>query len=607
MSARGVEVLVPPPTDRDRLVATAFGSESLPVAAWALACVAWVAVTWTWNGLHLAMTVDDTFYYFKTARNLSRGLGSTFDGLNPTNGYHPLWLVLLTAMSSLVGDDMAVFTRIVFTLQIALVWAGGLVLSRIRTAGGTRVLWPLALAMLNPFVAKIVLCGQETALQFLLSSVALWYWWSLRSEPVLCHPLEWARLALVCALVTFARLDGIFFCAVLLGMPFVLPSDVERAAGLGARLRRAALGLLVFEAGLLPYFAFNYLRFGHLGPVSGDIKLHLDHDEVAAPAARLAVSVLSVALALGFWAVARRKRGRPLALLAPAVGACLFLAVYNFGVRGEMSPSLIRIWYLEPHLLAAVIVTGVVLERPVLRSRGARAMGSIAFTGWLVVCGLAWRYRVEPRSYALYAAAERCSRWFEKNASPGTVGAAWDAGFAAAFTQKPVMNLDGLISSWEFKQRYLDLGKVDAFIFERQPVDYVIQYAWPRTLRGIASRFRREPVTTEPRLQTSVTGLRDLEALSRRWGVDLASFHVAHVECVMVSVATRPSVTEGPVHYFVLSRAALPGRPTLAEFALENARREACPPDDSAAPWTLLRGRRLEGLALLAADAHAVE
>jgi len=38
--------------------------------------------------------VDDAFYYFNTARNISNGLGVTFDGINPTNGFHPLWMLV---------------------------------------------------------------------------------------------------------------------------------------------------------------------------------------------------------------------------------------------------------------------------------------------------------------------------------------------------------------------------------------------------------------------------------------------------------------------------------------------------------------------------------
>ena len=40
---------------------------------------------------------DDSFYYFQIARNLAAGQFSTFDGgITRTNGYHPLWMLLLT-------------------------------------------------------------------------------------------------------------------------------------------------------------------------------------------------------------------------------------------------------------------------------------------------------------------------------------------------------------------------------------------------------------------------------------------------------------------------------------------------------------------------------
>ena len=37
---------------------------------------------------------DDAYYYYKVAQNISEGHGSTFDGINPTNGYHPLWMLI---------------------------------------------------------------------------------------------------------------------------------------------------------------------------------------------------------------------------------------------------------------------------------------------------------------------------------------------------------------------------------------------------------------------------------------------------------------------------------------------------------------------------------
>ncbi len=41
---------------------------------------------------------DDAFYYFKIASNIASGHGSTFNGIHQTNGYHPLWMALLTGV-----------------------------------------------------------------------------------------------------------------------------------------------------------------------------------------------------------------------------------------------------------------------------------------------------------------------------------------------------------------------------------------------------------------------------------------------------------------------------------------------------------------------------
>lgn len=41
-------------------------------------------------------TSDDTYFYLKVAYNLATGKGSSFDGINLTNGYHPLWLFVLS-------------------------------------------------------------------------------------------------------------------------------------------------------------------------------------------------------------------------------------------------------------------------------------------------------------------------------------------------------------------------------------------------------------------------------------------------------------------------------------------------------------------------------
>jgi hypothetical protein len=394
----------------------------------------------------------------------------------------------------------------------------------------------------------------------------------MRESPQGDRPMRWAVLGLVCSLAALARLDNAFFCAALLAMPVVLPSERERAAGLAARFKTSAIGMAVFGAGLGAFIVYHFVAFHHLMPVSGAIKQHLDDSEVAPAVARVAAVAIALAGIAGIWLAARRRQSRVLALLAPPLAGALVVAIYNFGLRGEMSPKLVRIWYLEPYLLAGVVAIGAALVGP--PRRWLTNVLAIAGAIWLAGCWFSWRYRLNERSYSLYQAAVRCSLWVESH-DVGTIGAAWDAGFAGAFTDKPVMNLDGLISSWEYKD-YLDHGTIDDFVTRVQPVDFVIQYAWPRTISAIAARFEHEPIPTAPQAQTTVTGSRDLPSLSSRWGIDLAPFYVAHVECAPVSVAYNPTKTVGAVFYFVLTREPRVGHTTLAEFARANKDRDSC-------------------------------
>lgn len=63
---------------------------------------------------------DDAYYYFKVAQNISEGHGSTFDGINPTNGYHPLWMLICVPIFAFARIDL------ILPLRILLVVMGGL-------------------------------------------------------------------------------------------------------------------------------------------------------------------------------------------------------------------------------------------------------------------------------------------------------------------------------------------------------------------------------------------------------------------------------------------------------------------------------------------------
>ena len=73
----------------------------------AVITVAGLVLIIAWNEGPFALTFDDAYYYFGIARNVAEGHGSTFDRLNSTNGYHPLWLALAVPFYAAGLDGMA--------------------------------------------------------------------------------------------------------------------------------------------------------------------------------------------------------------------------------------------------------------------------------------------------------------------------------------------------------------------------------------------------------------------------------------------------------------------------------------------------------------------
>jgi len=65
-------------------------------------------------------TRDDAYYYFKVAQNISEGHGSTFDGINPTNGYHPLWMLVCVPIFYLARYDLILPLRILIIILAGL-------------------------------------------------------------------------------------------------------------------------------------------------------------------------------------------------------------------------------------------------------------------------------------------------------------------------------------------------------------------------------------------------------------------------------------------------------------------------------------------------------
>lgn len=208
-------------------------------------------------------TRDDAFYYFKVAQNISEGNGSSFDGINLANGYHPLWMLICIPIFSLARIDLILPLRILVLVMGALSAATSVLLYRLVSRVFSRLVGILVAAFwgFNLYIhSTVTQYGLETGvtafsiLLFLYTFERLERKW--RTEPL--TKMEIIRIALIAVMVLFSRLDTIFLVVffglyvVFRAFPlrYLLLTDIFGIAFLG-------FGSFVFRVGMKNYYTYG--------------------------------------------------------------------------------------------------------------------------------------------------------------------------------------------------------------------------------------------------------------------------------------------------------------------------------------------------------------
>lgn len=242
-------------------------------------------------------TRDDAYYYFKVAQNISEGHGSTFDGVNPTNGYHPLWLMANIPIFALARFDIILPLRLLTLVMAALSAATSILLYRLlrRVIAEAIALLAAAFWAFSYVVHNIVTQpGMETGIVALSIVLLL--------TQLQKHELRWREnksatrqeislLALVALFALFSRLDAIYLLLIVgvwivfRGTPLrsLLPADmlVTLILLVTAFVQRAGLkiymlnfaenailtfGLIFIVQSLTFYFFGLYAHPKHISP-----------------------------------------------------------------------------------------------------------------------------------------------------------------------------------------------------------------------------------------------------------------------------------------------------------------------------------------------------
>ncbi len=218
----------------------------------------------------LIFVQDDLLYYLKVAQSIAHGHGSTFNGIVPTNGYQPLWLLLLVALSWFTENPRVILAAIAVSNLVAAIATFVLARKLLRTSGVRPLLVFDLAAWVTFYSVSLFFYGMEVTLTvpLLLGVICL----LLNVRWLQQSPLHTFALGLLLSAMVLSRIDTLILGGLLLA-GIILSPPLRRLLRPGLVLG-AGLGLLP----LVAYFVFNHIFFHTWLPVSGMAKeLKLDH------------------------------------------------------------------------------------------------------------------------------------------------------------------------------------------------------------------------------------------------------------------------------------------------------------------------------------------
>lgn len=224
---------------------------------------------------------DDGFYYFQVARNLAAGHGFTFDGINPSNGFHPLWLFLITPLFLFAQLDLLLPLRLLVVVSALLNAGCAILLFRILRHYASEGIAALAglLWLILPRIHDITAhAGVEAGLN---AFCLLLFWHALITfEPARdtrSTLRQLSLLGLVGALAILARLDNVFVvgfgCLWIRWRLWYPPLGKKSSSPWRWRVSTSFAFIAPIAAVMLVYLAWNKIGFDTFSPVSGQVKL----------------------------------------------------------------------------------------------------------------------------------------------------------------------------------------------------------------------------------------------------------------------------------------------------------------------------------------------
>ncbi|MDP2696271.1 MAG: glycosyltransferase family 39 protein [bacterium] len=455
---------------------------------------------------------DDSYYYYEIGRNIAQGLGSTFDGENPTNGYHPLWMGITVATYYLVPNDPVLPIIILRFLEVLFFLASTVILWKILQKITDKKWLTIGLLLfyaLNLYNWRYITDGLESSLALFLLSLFMLLLIKALEQPGRLN--LYFSLGAIAGLMTLARTDYGLFAAVAFIYLAIKQND--------QRIKK--IFLLGVPATILvsPWLLYNWLKFGAIVQGSGLAYTLINHDwflsvprniieiilwsgyqfslnvfrmlayvglpipsNVTPLFALLEITIIVGILAALWLAIRRFRRQEWLEIRQSSVGKTLFIILAGLflfvlvhgGVRWATRP-----WYFISIPFLATVALALSLEKLCKITEWPRKTISTLIAITIIILGINAIYydgkdsnfyrnvfRDEPKETLKY----QMSQWINDNLPEDARIASFNSGVLGYYSHSFVMNSDGLVNNAAYEaMKEKNLWK----FFQEQNIEYI--------------------------------------------------------------------------------------------------------------------------------------
>lgn len=435
--------------------------------------------------------IDDGFYYPRLAQKIMAGGVCTYDGVTVTNGFHPLWLLVLLPVYALIHDPWLALRgvyAVILIVQLASLGLLALIARRTRmTASGIAAAVFIIFLNIRSFTVFFSFLESPLVLFTLLGYLAFCCGTDDRRFE---RPKQAFIAGLLMGVCFLARLDG-----------FLLPAAYGTVLLIRLLRRRSSWRTFFFSAGAsaagclllaVPYLIWNWTVFGHLQTVSAWQKTasfspvaswklisgwcfyqfiprvqHILGLNSVHPVLLLSILLFAGMLAAVYLLTGARRR-RLIEKLSFCPEFLLFAGMHAvFIILAAPQDAAASAWYWVPEIALAALVAGAGLSE--LRNKGASAvvLPVIVLTGIQL-----WIYPAMVQRKTMSWAKLEVARVLREKMPAEARGAMFDSGMVSYFSQRDFTGLNGLIG--DFQHAALIREKKYAAVLERNNVSFLV-------------------------------------------------------------------------------------------------------------------------------------